>query len=105
MAKVVFLVLRRSHPLEKEGVMSGRSGAHKPDKLGLSYKAYKYSDAGTGDLVVSPTHEGSVCPGLDELASSAREWPCRALDNRGQSEVCLIVDVPRLNNAYLFPLL
>ncbi len=35
--------------------MSGRSGAHKPDKLGLSCKAYKYSDAGTGDFVVSPT--------------------------------------------------
>ncbi len=33
-----------------EGVKSGRSGALKPDRLGLSCKANKCSDAGAGDL-------------------------------------------------------
>ncbi len=36
----------------KEGMGSGRSGAHKPAKLCLSCKANKCSDAGTGDLGV-----------------------------------------------------
>ncbi len=46
---------------KKEGVKSGRSGAHKPDKLGLRCKATKGSDAGTVDLGVLPTHETSPC--------------------------------------------
>ncbi len=41
------------------GVKSGRSGALKPDKLGLSCKAHNCSDAGTGDLGVLTTHETS----------------------------------------------
>ncbi len=52
-------------------VKSGRSGAHKPDRLGLSCKVKKCSDAGTGNLGVLGTHEtspcfgdaGSTCPG------------------------------------------
>ncbi len=38
-------------------VKSGRSGAPKPDKLGLSCKTNKRSDAGTGDLGVLPIYE------------------------------------------------
>ncbi len=45
--------------IEREGVKSGRSDAHKPGKLGLSCIAGKCSDAGTGDLGVLPTHETS----------------------------------------------
>ncbi len=37
------------------GVKSGRSGARKQGKLGLSCKANKCSDAGTGDPGVLPT--------------------------------------------------
>ncbi len=40
---------------------SGRSGAHKLDKLGLSCKADKCSDTGAGDLGALPTHETSLC--------------------------------------------
>ncbi len=40
-------------------VMSGRPGAHKPDKLGLSCKANKCSDVGTGIVSVLPTLETS----------------------------------------------
>ncbi len=36
---------------------SGRSGAHKPGKLGFSHKANKGNDTGTGGLGVLPTHE------------------------------------------------
>ncbi len=36
---------------------SPRSGAIKPGELGLSCKANKCNDAGTGDLGVLPTHE------------------------------------------------
>ncbi len=45
---------------KKEGVNSGRSDALKPDKLGLSCKANKYSEAGNGELGLLPTHEPSV---------------------------------------------
>ncbi len=38
-------------------VKSGRSGALKPGKLGLSYKANKCSDVETGDLGVLTTHQ------------------------------------------------
>ncbi len=38
------------------GVKSGRSSGLKPGRLGLSYKANKCSDTGTGDLGVLPTH-------------------------------------------------
>ncbi len=38
---------------------SGPSGAFEPDKLGLSSKAYKFSDADTGDLGVLNTPEPS----------------------------------------------
>ncbi len=41
------------------GVKSGSSGAHKLDKLGLSYEARSCRGAGTGDLGVLPTHETS----------------------------------------------
>ncbi len=46
---------------KREGVKSGCSGALKTDKLGLSRKANKYSDGGTGDLDMLRTHE--TCPG------------------------------------------
>ncbi len=39
----------------------GRSGAHKQDKLSLSCKANKYTNAGTSDLSVVPTHETTPC--------------------------------------------
>ncbi len=42
---------------KREGVKSGRPGTRKLDRLGLSYKANKCSDAGAGDLSVLPTHE------------------------------------------------
>ncbi len=41
------------------GMKSGRSGALKTDKLGLSCKANKCSDAGTGDFDVLTIHETS----------------------------------------------
>ncbi len=48
---------------KREGVKSGRSGAHKPDKLGVSCKVNKCSDAEIGDLGVLPTHEALPCLG------------------------------------------
>ncbi len=45
--------------IEREGVKSGRTDAHKPGKLGLSCIACKCGDAGTGDLGVLPTRETS----------------------------------------------
>ncbi len=46
---------------------SGCSGALKPDRLGLSCKANKCSDVGTGGLGVLPTsHETSPCFSLDD---------------------------------------
>ncbi len=53
-----------------EGVKSGRSGAHKPDKLGMSCKANKYSHAGTGDLCVLPTQETSSLK-IDDAGSTS----------------------------------
>ncbi len=41
---------------KREGVKSERSGAPKPDKLGLSCKANKCSDAETGGLGALSTH-------------------------------------------------
>ncbi len=48
------------------GVKSGYSGDLKPDRLGVSYKANKCSDAGTGDLSVLTTQETSPWFSLDE---------------------------------------
>ncbi len=45
--------------------MSRRSCARKPDKLGLTCKATKCSDAGTGDLGVLTSHDKSPCVGND----------------------------------------
>ncbi len=45
---------------KKEGMKSGRSGALKSRKLGLNYKAKKYSGAGTGGLGVLTTDETSA---------------------------------------------
>ncbi len=42
---------------EREGVKSGRSDVYNLRNLGLSYKANKCSDTGTGDLGVLTTHE------------------------------------------------
>ncbi len=44
-------------------VKSGCSGSLKPDRFGLSCKANKCSDAGTGDLGVLTIHKISPCPG------------------------------------------
>ncbi len=46
-----------------EGVESGHYNAHRPSKLGLSCKANKCSDAGTGDLGVLTANETSPCLG------------------------------------------
>ncbi len=46
-------------PIPYVPVKNGCSGAVKQDKLGLSFKATKCSDAATGDLVL-PTHETSL---------------------------------------------
>ncbi len=54
----------------REDVKSRCSGALKPDRLGLSYKANKCSDAGTGDLSVLPTHETSPWLALDDASST-----------------------------------
>ncbi len=53
---------------------SGRSGALKPSRRGLSCKANNISDAGTGDLGVLTTHETSqwLCPG--EAGSNRPGW-------------------------------
>ncbi len=48
---------------KREGVKSGRSGAHKPDMLSLYCKANKCTDTGAEDLGVLPTHETSPCFG------------------------------------------
>ncbi len=45
----------------REGVKSGYSGDLKPDRLGLSCKTNKCSDAGTGDLGVLTTHGTLLC--------------------------------------------
>ncbi len=45
------------------GVKSGRSDAHTPDKLGMSCKANKCSDAGTRHIGVLRAHETSPCLG------------------------------------------
>ncbi len=56
---------------------SGRSGALKPDRLGLSCKANKYSDAGTGGLGVLTTHE--ISPLVSPLVNAGPTAPgdCR----------------------------
>ncbi len=48
------------HQKERGCVKSGRSDVN---KLGLSRKANKCNDPGTGDLGVQPTHETSSCLG------------------------------------------
>ncbi len=60
--------------------MSGRSGTHKPDKLGLRCKANECSDAGAGDLDALPTHETSLCFSLGDAGSN------RPVDNIVSSE-------------------
>ncbi len=49
---------------------SGCSGALKPDRLGLTYKANKCSDTGTGDFGVQTTHESSPRLSLGDAGSS-----------------------------------
>ncbi len=44
---------------ERQGVKSGHSSAHKPGKYGLSCKANKCSNAGTGNLGWLLTQEAS----------------------------------------------
>ncbi len=44
---------------KRKGEKSGRSGALKPGKLGVSRRDNKCSDAGTGDLGVLPNHKTS----------------------------------------------
>ncbi len=48
------------------------SGAPKPDRLGLSCKANKCSDARTGDLGVLTAHETSTCFSLGDVGSTRR---------------------------------
>ncbi len=49
-------------------------GALKLDRLGLSCKASKCSDAGTGDLGVLTTHETSPCFSLGDDGSTRPGW-------------------------------
>ncbi len=63
---------------KREGVKSGHSGAFKPDKLGLSCKANKCSDAGTGDLGVLLTHEISPRSGVYD--STRRKYKYKVPD-------------------------
>ncbi len=67
--KILSLVLPGLKPKGRVCVKSGRSGARKPDNLGLSCKATKCSDAGTGDLGVLTTHEISPWFSLGDAAS------------------------------------
>ncbi len=63
----------RLDSIQKGGcVKSGRSGIRKPDKLGLSCKSNKCSDAGAKDLDVLPTHEPSPCIG--DAGSTRPGW-------------------------------
>ncbi len=61
---------RRLDKNQQEGVKNGRSGAIKPDRLDLSCKANKCSDAGTGDLGVLTTHETSPWFSLGDAGST-----------------------------------
>ncbi len=54
---------------------SGRSGALKPDRLGLSCKAINCSDAGTGDLSVLPTHDIRSMKDVASTIKSVADWP------------------------------
>ncbi len=54
-------------------MVSLRSGALKRERLGLSCKANKCSDAGTGDLGVLPTHETSLMKVLNWFTE---HWSC-----------------------------
>ncbi len=49
---------------KREGVKNEFSGAVKPSRLGLSYKANKCSDTATVNLGVLTTHETSPCLSL-----------------------------------------
>ncbi len=60
---------------KREGVKSGRSGAHKPAKLGLSSKANTCSGTGTEDLSVLPTRDPSVMETTTLLAASSNLGP------------------------------
>ncbi len=66
---------------KRGGVMSGRIGALKPGKLGLSYKVYKWIDAGTGDLSVLPSHESIRTTVGDVATSTSKNW--RHTENMG----------------------
>ncbi len=57
---------------KREDVKSGSSGALKPDRLGLSCKANKSSDAGAGDLGGLPTHETSPCFSIGGTTSKSK---------------------------------
>ncbi len=59
---------------KREDVKSGRSGALKPDRLGLSCKANKCSDTGTGDLGVLTTHETLPCLGGADVVLLLSCW-------------------------------
>ncbi len=48
------------------------SGVLKPDRLGLSCKANKCSDARTGDLGIHATHETPPCFSLGDAGSTRR---------------------------------
>ncbi len=56
------------------GGKSGFSGALKPDRLGLSCKANKCSDVGTGDLGVLTTHETSPWFSLGDAVSNRLKY-------------------------------
>ncbi len=61
----------------------GRSGVLKPDRLGLSCKVNKCSDAGTGNLGVLTTHETSPCFSLGDAGS----LPTRVCGIRNGDEI------------------
>ncbi len=63
---------------KREGVKSGRFGALKPDKLGLSCKANNCNDVGSGGLGILPTHETSPIKMVLQR-SIARSMPSQLL--------------------------
>ncbi len=80
---------------------SGRSGAHRPGKLGLSCKANKCSDAGTGDFGVLPAREispmkmGTLWMSQQATALPSSQGCLRPL--RGQLDWWCLLNPPRVN--------
>ncbi len=73
---------------------SGRCSAHKPGKLGLSCKANKCSDAGTGDLEVLTAHSKTYI----RLAVAHSKVSCMAAAASVYDEVDIVAEVGVLDS-------